>query len=533
MIVIIISTMIIYLSRRSHVRLNTVASSNNSPTTDDKSVLDFFTSFSFRSDVEEVETAAKQSTPVLPTLSIAPPPSVAIAAAASAPPPSVARPFVAPPAAPASRRPLPLTPEQRNITMMNMRRNLQNHECRLLNSTEIGYKFILNASEPEIPLEWPGYSPGSPPLPGLNEGETDFRTFYTSNKEKLVQFSRLHPHHDVLDKWKVETNNLNLVLNPEKFDSKYIESKEHLPIWMRAFRRRQPLLDVLNAVCQVKDIEKSIVYITIDGSQFMVVLDVILSIKCVKIRLYFHPYKYNMKQIVSPTPEQFLGKKTAKLTMHTMFGLYLIFIKLDYEYAITLEDDIKPLPDFYNYHLSLYEKTLEDSDQNPYYVVSAFAHGTQHHCKYVRPAIFKEGLLPIHEKGEINPELERCGFGDVENLVLERFNCVWGSGFPKKVYLRMFQVFKTYSIHKGTHFLGTMLRDLRKPNEVAIEPCSNRATRLRNNGENGRDNDDLRYWIISEGPATRYQLAKYSAGEDWTPSKRSYTYLNEDIIVWQ
>nr|CAG4712524.1 unnamed protein product [Naegleria fowleri] len=369
--------------------------------------------------------------------------------------------------------------------------------------------------------------------------ETEFRSYFDQHRDTFRFMSYQSPLSEDLDDWKNAMNELNFVMNADQFDNVKMQHEHHLPIWLRVFQRTKPLDEVLQAVCQIHNINESILIVTIDGSEFYDVIQELTKVQCVKTRIYFHAFHSNLKTLLdSYVPHLFniemIFKKSIKLLTHAMYGLYLAFVKYQYPYVITLEDDIKPLPDFYNYHRSLYTLTLDDSPQNPYYTVSAYAHGSYHHCRYISGSLFSEKLFSKQEEEEYEKRVLRkqgpiiqCRMQDTDQLVLEEYHAIWGSGIPRRVFQRLWHVWIGATVLKqhSQYFLGVLLRDLRKPHERTITPCSNRITRLANMGENGEDDDNTRrYWTLSAQPCTNYQ--NEPKVKFWKYHERHYQVLN-------
>ena len=422
---------------------------------------------------------------------------------------------------------------------------IQSMECSLLKEAESNYRYTETSTASPEDQQWSGLTPSHLPPnevqkqiipqtvdPTLDENlgqyhqegeETEFTQYWSEHREEFASMSGYSFNDPKLDEWKQKMNNKNFVLNSDKFDmSTRQDHDQHLPIWLRVHTRVDPLSNVLEQICQVHNIEKSILYVTVDGTQFFWVLNLLRSFDCIKTRIYFHAFSNNLKNYLGPKfREEFLAMRTTKLVTHAMYGLNLLFNKFKYPYVITLEDDIGPLPDFYNYHLSLYKLTLEDSVFNPYYSVTAYAHGVQHNCKYISTTLYQEGL--ILSKID-DPSLKECRFQDLDQLVIERYHAIWGSGIPRKVFNRLWNVWTKAVFNPEENYLGTLLRDLRKPHEKIISPCSNRITRFENHGENGND-ARIRFWTLAFKPCTRYQSTEQV--KNWKPDDRKYKVVNE------
>ncbi|KAG2393813.1 hypothetical protein C9374_003577 [Naegleria lovaniensis] len=229
--------------------------------------------------------------------------------------------------------------------------------------------------------------------------ETEFRNYFFTHRDKFRRASQLQVNDTTLLDWRDEMNNLNLVLNSEKFDmSLFGNHNEHLPIWLRCYKRTFPLSETLKAVCRVHDIQKSILYVTIDGNEFDEILELVTTVTCVKMHIYFHNFERNLRNLLGPRFDpSFLDLKIPKMSTHAIWGLHLLFVKFNYLYVITLEDDLKPLPDFYNYHRSMYHLTLDPSPSNIYIAVSSHAHSMAHHCRFINSTLVSEQLIPYED----------------------------------------------------------------------------------------------------------------------------------------
>ncbi|KAF0982682.1 hypothetical protein FDP41_011612 [Naegleria fowleri] len=229
--------------------------------------------------------------------------------------------------------------------------------------------------------------------------ETEFRNYFFTHREEFRRASQLQVNDSALLDWRDDMNNLNFVLNSEKFDmSLFGNHNEHLPIWLRCFKRTFPLVETLKAVCRVHDIEKSIIYVTIDGNEFDEILELLTTVTCVKMHIYFHNFERNLRNLLGDRFDpSFLDMKIPKMSTHAIWGLHLLFVKYSYLYVITLEDDLKPLPDFYNYHRSMYHLTLDPSPSNIYIAVSSHAHSMSHHCRFINTTLVTEQLIPYED----------------------------------------------------------------------------------------------------------------------------------------
>ena len=352
--------------------------------------------------------------------------------------------------------------------------------------------------------------------------ETNFESYFNEHIAMFDQMNKFPNMDRTLEDWKVEMNNLNFVLNSDKFDES--QQEDHLPIWLRAYKRTSPLKEVLEGVCKVRDIEKSILIITIDGEAFLSVLSEILLVKCVKIRIYFHAFKNSLQNLMGPNFDNaYTQEKSTKLLTHALYGLYLCFVKYKYPYVITLEDDIIPFSDFYNYHRSLYKHTINEA--SPYFAISSYAHGMTHNCRYTASALYSAGLINNIPRG-FRGFTEHCKLTDVNHLVMENYYAVWGSGMPLRTFKRLFITWLYLPI-KSNHFLGSLLRDLRRHDERMISPCSNRISRIDNVGMNGESwydqQENPRWWVVAAGMSEKAQQDDYVT--NWKYNQREYSVL--------
>ena len=398
-------------------------------------------------------------------------------------------------------------------------RNLSTSECFVMKHSETRSRhmqtsMLTHQDSPNDKVSWHSIYPND-----ATSHETDLRRYFKENHFEFDLKTKDPYLSPTLAKWKNRLNDLNLVINPEKFSQKSVEKGMHLPIWLRAHQRIHPLEPVLHALCRVHNINHTVLYVTIDGNGFMSVIQLLLKITCVKIRVYFHPITHNLSTVSNEFSGSIPSRKLI-MTMHAIYGLYLMYHKLNYQYVITLEDDIEPLHDFYNYHLSLHNLTLPE--ESKYLAIASHAHGTSHTCKYVASALWREGL--VSEKPQ--PFENKCGMSDLDQLVLEDYFPVWGVGIPKRLFRRLWNSFKKYYKYSSNleqvPFMGPWLYRLKNSNERVITPCSNRIVRLDNQGVNG-NGVGLRYWDVAYEPSSRYQREAHQ----WIVNERQYYVLNE------
>ncbi|KAL9649443.1 hypothetical protein ABK040_000682 [Willaertia magna] len=179
--------------------------------------------------------------------------------------------------------------------------------------------------------------------------ETDLQQWINTNLEEWNNFCNFPQDNINLDYLKIKMNKLGFTINGN------LHINHHIPIWLRVYKRIHPLQQTLQKLCQVDDINTTILYITIDGNENLKeIINLLITIKCVKIKVYFHTYFYNSSDKLFNLEKK--GYSIArKLNTHYIFGMYLILHIWKYNYIITLEDDLEPTPDFYRYHFSLYQ----------------------------------------------------------------------------------------------------------------------------------------------------------------------------------
>ncbi|KAG2381371.1 hypothetical protein C9374_006360 [Naegleria lovaniensis] len=128
--------------------------------------------------------------------------------------------------------------------------------------------------------EWSNFSPSVTEI----QNETDMREWFSKNMDFWKRLTNMN-YGEELDSRKVELNSLGLTLNA------HLEpDRDHLPIWIRVFRRIDPLHHVLDAICKVDDIHKTTLYVTVDGDKFGSIFELLLQVHCVKIKIFFHPF---------------------------------------------------------------------------------------------------------------------------------------------------------------------------------------------------------------------------------------------------
>ncbi|EFC36603.1 predicted protein [Naegleria gruberi] len=357
--------------------------------------------------------------------------------------------------------------------------------------------------------------------------ETDLEEFYRENYPMFKVMSTISDAMDTtLDRWKRDMNEKHFVLNAHKFNEN--QKEDHLPIWMRAYQRTTPLNQVLKALCQVTNIEETILIVTIDGDKFLPVIEELLKYDCVKMRIYFHSFKHTSQNFVKDKKlyAKAIIKQSFKLFAHASYGLYLCLIKFKYPYVITIEDDIKPLPDFYNYHRSLYRLTL--SEKSPFLSVLVSPGGINLICNFVNTLLHDAGIIENMPYDSMGLKHQVCSVDDVDHVVPEVYHTIWGSGISYRLFRRMW--FTWFRLpNRFDFFLGTMMRDLRKKNERNIIPCSPRVQQIANAGMNGGFTRNARIWEILGPYATKRQSE--DVVKQWSCRKRQYTMLVTDGFV--
>jgi hypothetical protein len=198
-----------------------------------------------------------------------------------------------------------------------------------------------------------------------------------------------------------------------------------------------------------------------------------------RVRIFWHP--------VEETLSHFSYEKITRaaiLNAHYVYGLYLTFSILKYPYVITLEDDIEPGPDFYWYHLSLWEETVKPNSTT--LAIGAFSHGPRHDCHYIVPKLTKSG---------------NCTMRDMNVLLKESYFPGWGVGFGVNLFLQYYSVWVQRTT-KEEIYDGTLLRLFKGGHYHSLIPCSFRVRYLPNKGVNGEGwhfiqlLPQLKHWFV-------------------------------------
>ncbi|KAL9647935.1 hypothetical protein ABK040_008206 [Willaertia magna] len=363
---------------------------------------------------------------------------------------------------------------------------IQHSQCQGTSSSyvhPIAPKNIIEADK-----NWPLFSPSKQDI----DMETDLSTWIIKNSEEWYDFCST-PYSKELDEKKIRMNKLGFTINGKKYPTLPF----HLPIWIRAYKRTTPLDISLRAICNIDDIEKTILIVTIDGDGFKDIINLLQKVTCVKIRVFFHPFWHNIRQLgiehIPPT--------TARtLNTHYVYGMYLGLHIMNYPYVITIEDDLEATVDFYRYHLSMYEwiynRSDADIDRSKVFAICTFAHGPIHDCNYITPKLMNEGL---------------CQVKDVDTLLKEPYFGSWGSGIHKSSFWEYWSVWKD---NLNRVYDGVLWGLRNYGSRFCITPCSPRVRLIPNQGTHGTAEKKWDRFLSS--------LARWNT----PPIKRKYKFLN-------
>ena len=327
----------------------------------------------------------------------------------------------------------------------------QRDQCTATKSVNFGPRYAKRG----INRNWPNFTPS----PKEIYVKTDMKQWIADHEDEWLAITKME-YGPELDKKKIYLNSLGFTVN-----SHIKPASDHLPIWLKTYKRVNPLDGSLRAICKVQDIEKTILFVTVDGNDFKAVVDLLLSVTCVQMRIYFHPYFHNIKNLE-------LGTEVTRplvLNTHYTYGMYLLMKLFKYKYVITLEDDLEPSADFYRYHFSLnyliYEKNYY-SNKKDIFAVSAVAHGPKSDCLFIRSRLLHEG--------------DKCQIEDVHQLLAEPYFPGWGSGIAEHIFDEYWSIWKDdrEAVYDGILW---MLRQ----NRLVLVPCSPRVRLIPNRGVHG------------------------------------------------
>ena len=346
----------------------------------------------------------------------------------------------------------------------NTMQNMQNSQCSATRGNLNPPRSFITKPENS---PWPNFSPSTFSI------ETDFIQWKNNNSDYWNRISR-GLDGEALNSEKLKMNEMGLTLNL------HLKPKEgHLPIWLKTFKRRNPLDIVLDAVCRIDDISHTILYVTIDGGDFDQVVEELIKVKCVKVKIYFHPILSDLRNLGLDKRNLDTG---LVLNSHYVYGLYLLTHKLDYPYVITLEDDLEPTPDFYRFHYSLYHfvfgKQASYYNSKKIFAIGAFSHGPIVDCISLAAKLS-------------NDETHKCGNKAVHQLVEEDYFPGWGSGIPKESFLEYWGDWKS-----NRHIYDYGMSMLRSgENRYTLVPCSHRVRTIANAGINGQNSGRWDHYI--------------------------------------
>ncbi|EFC36390.1 predicted protein [Naegleria gruberi] len=329
---------------------------------------------------------------------------------------------------------------------------LQSQQCEGTLYNRVSPRKKRDESDP-----WPNFSPST------FAHETNFIKWLENNGKYWKGISRGLDGEE-LNTEKLKLNNLGFTLNG------HLTPKEgHLPIWLKAFKRRSPLDISLAAICQIDDISDTILYVTIDGGDFDEVLEELVKVTCVKIKVYFHPYLTDMRSLGMDKLKQDIG---LILNSHYIYGMYMLTQKLDYPYVITLEDDLEASPDFYRYHYSLYHlvygKEANYYDSKKIFAITAFTQGSTVDCHFLVDKLK-------------NDKSSKCGIHSVHQLVEEDYFPGWGSGITREIFMEYYSQWKV----NGRIYDYGMSQLRVSEQRYTLVPCSPRVRTIANEGVNG------------------------------------------------
>ena len=337
--------------------------------------------------------------------------------------------------------------------------SIQNEQCGATSGVP---NDIIQPKNTQFANEWQGYSPS---LASLQNNETDFVEWRKQHEKEWSDFSSMEDGPD-FDNKKAEMNEKVFVLNGHMK-----QTKGHLPIWIKCYKRTHPLDVALDAICKNMDIEQTVLIVTIDGGSFGGILDTLINrVKCVKVKIFFHAYGNSLKQLGIPHEPNTIPKI---LNTHYSYGLYLTLKMMDYPYVLTMEDDLEVSPDFYRYHVGLYQQIYVDNkygNRETIFSITPYPHGRIHDCKFIASKF---------------ADRDACGLKNVDSLILEDYFPGWGSGVTKSAFWEYWSVWKEQMQHV---YDGMMSRIRKYGDRKSIIPCSPRIRTLPNDGTNGRSN---------------------------------------------
>lgn len=291
--------------------------------------------------------------------------------------------------------------------------------------------------------------------------ETDLLMHMKSEAALWKRFMSMRSDDPSMDDMRKSMNSLGLTVNHGNFSP----SKDHIPIWLRVFRRTHPLDLILKSICRIHSIQHTILIVTVDGDTFGPILDLIKRVDCVKVRIYWHSARLDLLAWnISPSRMT----TTVAVNTHFLYGLYLTLRILEYPYVITLEDDIEPGPDFYHFHKSLYTHTT--SHESKFVSLTPSPNGPNSECRLA-------GRL-------LNDRDKDCTQDTRNTLVTDDYFGGWGAGIPDRILDRFMGFWRSIMqeyVYDGLFI--TLMRD----GERLMAPCSIRARWVPNVGTHGGD----------------------------------------------
>ncbi len=321
-------------------------------------------------------------------------------------------------------------------------------------------KELFQLLKKETLVEWPDFSPTRKEL---ESEKNDLRKFYLSENNKSLWERIFRDADRNLTEVQLFLNGMNLVLNDH-----LVPQPNHVPIVMRTYKRIEPLKTVLRSICEdVQNINETTLIISIDGSNFKGVIETIVAeVTCVFTRIVWHPFFVDQQDF--KIDNRFI------LTAHFAYVLQVAF-NMDYPYAICLEDDLLPGPDYYNYHKDLWPLT---KDRN-ILAIASYSHGPIHDCKYLKQKMQHEG---------------ECRANDPLSLIKDKYFPGWGAGIPKHTFILFMQLWTRKDIIWDV--LLSQMSSL--DNYYVIIPCMPRIRYLPNAGTNGNGSERWEFSLRQE-----------------------------------
>lgn len=309
-------------------------------------------------------------------------------------------------------------------------------------------------------IEWPGFSPSRDVL--QNQHPTDLRRHIVENPlfwNRTFAFDLDRNNDTEADSFlevQLNLNEMHFVLNPELASR---IQPNHLPIVLPVFKRTEPLRTALKALCaDVNAISETKMILSIDHTGFEAMLHVVLEeLTCVYTHVVWHPFLIDKRQ--------WNLNDHQKMTAHFAYVLYMAIHQLNYSYAILFEDDLLPGPDYYQYHLGVWDQTILNFDITS---VSSYSHGPRHDCQYLRDKL-------LHTGGD-------CMANAADQLFTDTYFVGWGAGIPRHTFYDIMHIW-----HRDSSMVwdGAILEIQMYRGGYTIVPCMPRVRYLPNIGLHG------------------------------------------------